>query len=89
MGKKWKPLIHNAVLEPGTIYRAMHGGAFECKAATEDGNALLRSVASGARFIAAGITIYENGTITWQQSRELDYEPEIEVRNESFDMPER
>lgn len=68
-----KAVVIGAQLVPGKRYRVMHGGAFECVAVSERGAAQLRSVASGATFIAEEITEYDDGTISWRKSRDIRY----------------
>lgn len=71
--KRAKAVVIGAQLVPGHRYRVMHGGTFECLAVSESGAAQLRSIASGATFIAEDITQYDDGTISWHKSRDRHY----------------
>lgn len=74
-----KAVVIGAQLQPGHRYRVMHGGTFECIAVSEQGAAQLRSITSGATFIAEEITLYDDGTISWCKSRDLHYSRETKA----------
>lgn len=76
MAQKPKPIIIGAQLQPGRRYRVMHGGTFECLAVNDRGDAMLRSITSGATFIAGDITMYEDGTISWTKTTDVEYRRE-------------
>lgn len=65
--------IGTPVMVPGRRYKALHGGTFECLEVSCEGRVKLRSVASGATFLVAGITEYDDGSITWRNAEDLHY----------------
>ena len=57
-----------AVLNEGEIYHVKKGGMFRCLQAFPNGDAVLMSIMSRYRFTAYGVTLYADGTISWDRS---------------------